>query len=147
MEEIDLRELFDYFKSKISWIIIIVALAIGIGNLYTMLTRVPMYKSSTSLVLVSEGGGDNYSYTSSEQQLNKNLVGTYSEIIKSKKVLKEVINNLNLDYTTSYLQGVINVSSVTNTEVIIITVNDPSAKVAVNIANETANVVLLNAVE
>ena len=140
MEEIDLRELFDYFKSKISWIIIIVALAIGIGNLYTMLTRVPMYKSSTSLVLVSEGGGDNYSYTSSEQQLNKNLVGTYSEIIKSKKVLKEVINNLNLDYTTSYLQGVINVSSVTNTEVIIITVNDPSAKVAVNIANETANV-------
>ena len=140
MEEIDLRELFDYFKSKISWIIIIVALAIGIGNLYTMLTRVPMYKSSTSLVLVSEGGSDSYSYTNSEQQLNKNLVGTYSEIIKSKKVLNAVRRNLNLDYSTGYLQNVINVSSVTNTEVIIITVTDPSAKLAAYIADETADV-------
>ena len=140
MEEIDLRELFDYFKSKISWIIIIVILAIGIGNVYGLCLRKPMYKSSTSLVLVSEGSGENVSYTNTEQQLNKNLVGTYSEIIKSKKVLKEVINNLNLKYSTSYLQEVISVSSVTNTEVIVITVSDPSAKVAALIADETANV-------
>ena len=140
MEEIDLRELFDYFKSKISWIIIIVILAIGIGNVYGLCLRTPMYKSNTSLVLVSEGSGDNISYTNTEQQLNKNLVGTYSEIIKSKRVLKQVINNLNLDYSTGYLQGVIGVSSVTNTEVIVITVSDPSAKLAAEIADETANV-------
>ena len=140
MEEIDLRELFDYFKSKISWIIIIVILAIGIGNVYGLCLRTPMYKSSTSLVLVSEGSGDNISYTNTEQQLNKNLVGTYSEIIKSKKVLRAVINNLDLKYSTSYLQGIINVSSVTNTEVIVITVSDPSAKTAALIADETANV-------
>ena len=140
MEEIDLRELFDYFKSKISWIIIITILVIGIGNLYGNFIRTPMYKSSTSLVLVSEGNGDNSTYTTTEQQLNKNLVGTYSEVIKSKKVLNEVINNLGLDYSTGYLQSAINVSSVTNTEVIVITVNDKDAKLAKDIANETASV-------
>lgn len=139
MEEIDLRELFDYFKSKISWIIIIVALAIGMGNLYTLVTRVPMYKSSTSLVLVVENN-ENTAYTNSEQQLNKNLVGTYSEIIKSKKILNEVIKNLELNYTTSYLQKAITVSSVANTEIISITVSDQNNKLAAQIADETAYV-------
>jgi len=139
VEEIDLRELFDYFKSKISWIIIIVALAIGMGNLYTLVTRVPMYKSSTSLVLVVENN-ENTAYTNSEQQLNKNLVGTYSEIIKSKKILNEVIKNLELNYTTSYLQKAITVSSVANTEIISITVSDQNNKLAAQIADETAYV-------
>ena len=32
MEEIDLRELFEYFKGKILWIIAAIILAIGVGN-------------------------------------------------------------------------------------------------------------------
>ncbi len=140
MEEIDLKDLFDYFKGKISWIIIAVALAVGIGNLYTVFTRVPMYKSSTSLVLVSENGGDSNSYNNSELQLNKNLVGNYSEIIKSKKVVNSVIKNLNLDYTAADLQNRITVSSINNTEVIRITVADKDNKEAAKIADETANV-------
>lgn len=140
MEEIDLRELFEYFKSKISGIIITVALIIGIGNVYTMLTRVPMYRSTASLVLVSENSGDKSSYNTSEQQLNKNLVGTYTEIIKSRVVLNEVITNLGLDYGYEDLQRRISVESVTNTEVIKISVSDSDAKQATKIANEIASV-------
>lgn len=140
MEEIDLREMFEYFKSKISWIIIAVALMIGIGNVYTMLTRVPMYRSTASLVLVSEKAGDNSSYNVSEQQINKNLVGTYTEIIKSRTVLNEVISNLGLDYTVEELQLRISVESVTNTEIIKISVSDSDSKQATKIANEIANV-------
>lgn len=139
MEEIDLKEMFDYFLGKISWIIIAVAVAVAIGNVYTMFTRVPMYKSTTSLVLVSENG-ESSGYNTSEQQLNKNLVGTYSEIIKSKRILKEVISNLDLDVTVTTLQDRVSVSSVTNAEIIQITVSDSNPKLATKIANQIATV-------
>ena len=141
MEEIDLKDMFDYFKGKISWIIIAIALAIGIGNIYTMLTRVPQYKSSTSLVLVSENNSDSSStYNTSEQQLNKNLVGTYTEIIKSKTVLENVITNLGLDYSYAKLYEKVSVTAVTNSELIRIVVSDPNPKQATKIANEIASV-------
>ena len=65
---------------------------------------------------------------------------TYSEIVKSKRVLNQVIDNLNLDYNYEKLYGMINVSSVSNTELIKITVTDPDRKKAMDITNETANV-------
>lgn len=139
MEEIDLKEMFDYFLGRVSWIIIAVALAVAVGNVYTMFTRVPMYRSTTTLVLVSENK-DSASYNTSEQQLNKNLVGTYSEIIKSRTILNAVIRNLDLDYSYSVLQNRITVSSVNNTEIIRIAVADPDPKVATKIANEIAKV-------
>ena len=47
MEEIDLKELFDYFKGKLVWIIVSIILVVVVGNLYTIFTRVPLYKSNT----------------------------------------------------------------------------------------------------
>ena len=137
-KEIDLKELLDYFKSK--WLLIISAiiLAIGFGNLYTIFTRVPLYKSDTTIVLVSEN--QNESYNSSELQLNKNLVGTYSEIIKSRKVISPVIKNLKLDYTYQQLKESITVTSITNTEIIKVSVSDKDSKQAKKIANEIAKV-------
>lgn len=138
MEEINLKELYDYFKNKITWIIITIILVVGIGNVVTILTRVPMYKSSTTIVLVSENKGE--SYNSTELQLNKNLVGTYSEIIKSRKVIKEVIKNLGLNYQSSVLSEKVAVTAIENTEIIKITVEDADNKQACKIANEIANV-------
>ena len=136
-EEIDLKELFIYFKSKIVFILIIIILVVGICNSYTILTRTPMYKSDTSIVLVSENK-DNYN--TSELQLNKNLVGTYTEIIKSRKVLEPVIKNLKLKTSYAKLKERVTVTSVDNTEIIKVTVADKDAKEAKKIANEIANV-------
>ena len=141
MEEIDLKELFEFLKSKIIWILIAVIIAIIVGNVYTILTRVQMYKSNVSLVLVSEKTGDGNSvYNNSEQQLNKNLVGTYSEIVKSKVVLNKVISNLDLDVSYAELKNNIEVSSVENTEIINIYVSNKNSKMTTLIANEIATV-------
>ena len=139
MEEINLEELFYYFRNKISWIIIAIILAIGIGNTFTILTRTPMYKSSTTMVLVNENK-DSSTYNTTEQQLNKNLVGTYSEIIKSRMILETVISNLKLDYTSSELASNISVDAVDDTEIIKVSVSDANAKEATSIANEIAKV-------
>lgn len=138
MEEIDIKELIDYFKSKLIWIIITVILAIGIGNVYTILTRIPLYRSSTTIVLVSENSGDTYNNT--DLQMNKNLVGTYSEIIKSRKVIEPVISNLGLSYSYEILRRKVSVESVANTEIIRIAVSDDDAQTATRIANEIASV-------
>ena len=138
MEEIDLKELFDYFKGRIMWVLIAIIVFVSIGNIYTILRRVPMYRSSTTIVLVSENKTE--SYNTSELQLNKNLVGTYSEIIKSRKVLEPVIQNLSLNYTYEVLKTNVTVSSVTNTEIIRISVGDKDPNTATKIANEIAEV-------
>lgn len=138
MEEIDLKELFDYFKSKIILIAIFVVITIIIGNVYTILTRTPMYRSDTTIVLVSEN--QNETYNTSELQLNKNLVGTYSEIIKSRKVIEPVIKNLGLDYSYEDLKRNVTVASVTNTEIIKVSVGDADTETATRIANEIADV-------
>ena len=138
MEEIDLKEMFDYFKGKVIWILMALIVAVLVGNTYTFLRRVPMYKSNTTIVLVSEH--QNEGYNTSELQLNKNLVSTYSEIIKSRKVLEPVINNLNLDYSYGTLKSHVSVTSVTNTEIIKVGVADKDPEVATKIADEIANV-------
>jgi len=134
MEEISLKELFDYFKNKLIWIAIAVVFAVGAGNVITTLTRVPMYKSSTTIALVSNNTN------STEIQMNKGLVGTYSVIVKSRRVLDQVISNLGLSYKSEDLSKNISVEAVDNTEIIRITVNDADNKQATKIADEIASV-------
>ena len=136
-EEIDLKELFNYYKSKVIFILIVLILVIGVGNAYTLLTRTPMYKSETSIVLVSE---NKENYNTTELQLNKNLVGTYTEIIKSRKVLEPVIKSLKLKTSYNQLKNRVTVTSVQNTEIIKVTVADSNPKEAKKIANEIAKV-------
>lgn len=139
MEEIDLKEVLNYFKSKIIWIILAIILAIGIGNGYEALTRKPLYSSDTSIILVSNNTNQS-SANLSELQVNKNLVSTYSEIIKSRKVLEPVIRNLELGYSYSELKSKVSVAAVGDTQLIKISASDENPDNAMLIADEIANV-------
>lgn len=137
MEEINLKEVYSYFKSRLLWMILAIVVIVIIGNVYTILTRVPMYQSNTTIVLVGESKKE---YSQTDSQLNQNLIGTYSEIITSRKVLQQVIDNLKLKMTVDELSQNITTSSVEDTEIIRITVNNEKKKMAVKIADEVASV-------
>ena len=92
MEEIDLSYLFKFYLSQIKWVIISIVCLVLVGNVYNLITRVPLYQSSTTIVLATENKDDE-KYTQSDALLNQNLVSTYSQIIKSRKVLNKVIKN------------------------------------------------------
>lgn len=139
METIDLKEMLDYFKSKLSIILLITIIVGIIGCVYGLFIQVPKYQSSSTIILISNSSNDS-SLTYNDISVNKNLVSTYSEIVKSKRVLNQVAENLNLDYSYSKLYSMINVSSITNTELIKITVTDTSKRNARDIADETAKV-------
>lgn len=134
MEEINLLEVLQYFKNKVLWIIGAVVVALLVGNLYTYVTRVPMYKSETTLILASSNGG--VSFSQNDISLNKNLVSTYSEIVKSRKVLKQVINNLDLDSTVDEISKTVSVTAVPDTEIIKIGVSHKDSEIAKDITNE-----------
>ena len=137
MEEINLKEVYSYFKSRLLWMILAIVVIVIIGNVYTILTRIPMYQSNTTIVLVGES---KKGYSQTDSQLNQNLIGTYSEIITSRKVLQQVIDNLKLKMTVDELSQNITTSSVEDTEIIRITVNNEKKKMAAEIANEVADV-------
>ena len=138
MEEINLKELFDYFIDKIKYIIIATLVCCLIGGIYTKFLTIPMYKSSTTVILGSNQEGTGI--TQSDISINNNLVSTYAEIITSRRVLEQVQKELNESYTYKELASEISVSSINNTQIIKITVSDNNALNAKIIANLVAKV-------
>ena len=141
VEELDLVDLFKYFMKNLKIIVIITALTVLLGTCYILFFQTPLYKSSTTLILVqSDNESNDLSLTQTEISINQKLVSTYSEIIKSRRVMKQVIKNLKLDMSILELSEKITVSSVENTEIIKISVIDESNKTSTKIANEIAEV-------
>ncbi len=138
MEEIDISQLLGYFKTKIIYIVLAMAIAFCISSIYVNKFRVPEYTSSTTILL--NKADENATLNSSDLTLNKSLVPTYGEIIKSKRVLRQVINNLALEYDYNDLYDNVTVSEVTDTSIIKISVTDKDNAAAASIANEIASV-------
>ena len=139
MEIIEIKEMIDFFKSKIAVIILVMILIGALGSCYGLFLQKPMYKSVTSVILKNDSNQGN-SLSANDLTMNKSLVGTYSEVIKSKRILNKVIDNLNLKCSVSNLSGSIQVTSTSNTELIKIIVSNSNNKKAKMIADETAGV-------
>ena len=143
MEEIDLKELLLMFWKRKAEIILIIAIFIVIGFIYTSVFTKPMYTSSTTLVLAGindEANEGETSITTTDLTLNSKLVSTYSQLVKSNKVVRQVISNLGIDIPEEELRNNISVSSVSDTELIKITVTTDNPQYSADIANETAKV-------
>ena len=139
MEEIDLGELFSYFVQRIYIIIIAVLVCLICGITYTVFLKEPLYKSDVNVFVVSNEK-ETSSALQSEISANQKLAATYRELVESRRILKEVIKNLELKYSVRELQEMISVENVNETEIIRITVNSKSAMEAKMIANETAEI-------
>lgn len=145
MEEINLEDLIGYFKRNILLIatsMLIFVLAIVI---YLVFVKVPVYNASTTIILATDSSSE--SITTSDISLNQSLVSTYSEIIKSKRVLNQVIENLDIDITYDDLISQITVANITDTEMLEIEVTNVNASNASIIANEIASVFTVEVVE
>ena len=140
MEEINLKELIDYIKSRIVLILFIILVVVVLGSAYSLFFKVPKYRSATTIVLVSDSGESTATTTQTDVNLSKSLVPTYSEIVKTDAVVGKVIKNLALDYSVSELKGNISVTTINNTEIIKIVVTDKDKALAADIANEIVKV-------
>ncbi len=142
MEELDLKELLMLFWNKKVKILLIVAIFIAIGIIYTIGFVTPKYTSTTSLVLATSNNSQQSSgtITTTDLTLNSSLVSTYRELVTSTSVVRQVISNLGITMEEEQLKKEISVSSVTNTALIKISVTDENSINAAKSANELANV-------
>lgn len=142
MEELDLKELLMLFWNKKVKILLIVAIFMLIGVIYTIGFVTPVYTSSTTLLLgKSESStGNTDTITTTDITLNSKLVSTYSTLIKSKSVLRPVISNLSIDLSEAELEKSITVSQEKDTEIIRISVTNADATTAAKVANEVEKV-------
>ena len=142
MEELDLKELLMLFWNKKVKILLIVAIFMLIGIIYTIGFVTPVYTSSTTLLLATSGNSADKTntITTTDITLNSKLVSTYSTLIKSKTVLRQVISNLGINISEDELEKNITVSQEKDTEIIRISVTNPDATTASKVANEVAKV-------
>ena len=145
VEEIDLREILEVFWNKKLLIILLMFLGAILGAIYSKFIVVPKYNSSVTLILskpisVNQTQTIDTSITQADIILNQKLISTYREIIKSKDLLNRVIADLNLDMSYDELFEMIKVESVTNTDIMKVTVTTKDAQLSANIVNHLTKV-------
>lgn len=140
MEEIDIKDFLRYLKKFIIPMIVVAILAVGATFFYDTNIKKPMYKTSTTVVLAQQTSENTSASTLNDININQKLVTTYSEIVKSKLVLQQVIDSLNLDTDVDSLSKHVTVTAVDDTEILKISVEDAEPESAAKIANKIAEV-------
>lgn len=146
MEELDLKEICNIFYKRKVGMIIILMLTIAIGCIYSFFIVKPEYTSYTTLLMVPVDIGelketDDETITKTVFMLNSKLVETYSELIRKKDILKEMIDEFELkDIRIENFKEKIEVTAETDGGLIRIEVTNSNAEIAAKIANRLAKV-------
>jgi capsular polysaccharide biosynthesis protein len=136
--EIDLGEVL-FMLWHYAWMIVLSALVAGLfGFLISRFAITPMYESSTTVWIVNKNEEtSNLAY--SDLQLGSQLTKDYAELIKSRTVLEQVIANLGLEDTYNSLLKRVDVTNLTDTRILVISVKDSDPLWAQRIDDEVRN--------
>jgi capsular polysaccharide biosynthesis protein len=138
-ETISLKELLETLKKRLLLIVSITVIAAIISGVVSFYFLTPIYQASTQ-ILVNQKEDKQSLYNSNQVQTNLQLINTYNVIITSPAILDIVSEKLDLDMTAAELKGKITVGSENDSQVVNLSVQDPDATVAAQIANKTAEV-------
>lgn len=141
--EIDLSRIFGIIKKYFKPFVLIILTTSVAAVLITLFLIPKKYTAEAKLIIVQKSNPDSQQISYNDLQTSQKLVNTYSEILRSEAISDEVIHNLNLEIEgidhSSYL-GMVNISSVNNTEVINIKVKTKNPNLSARIANEIVSV-------
>lgn len=150
-DTIDLRQLFEIVRRNLLLIVAVTVLFAAGGYLGTTFLITPQYEASAMLIVNSrEGQQLQGSVTNDSLNSAKQLVETYSVILKSDTVLDQTIEDLNLPLTYDQLAAKVSITAVNDTQVMKITVQDADANLAKDIVSnivEQAPDVIINTVK
>ncbi len=142
--EIDLLEIL-YLLGRRIWSILAVGLAAGlITGLLTHYGIEPKYSSTSKLYILSTST----SITSlADVQIGTSLTKDYVQLVQSRPVVEQVIENLNLNRTYEQVLTQMTFSNPSDTRILVITAEDPDPVLAKDIVDEFAKVARSNIAE
>jgi capsular polysaccharide biosynthesis protein len=138
---LELKQYWTIIKKRlllITLIITVSCLAIGIYSSYFIK---PMYEASAKLIVNEYKDSSSLLPSIDIGSINSNIgiIKTYKEIIRTPRLMKEVVKDYpGLQVTYRELIGKVSVSSVNETQVMSISVRDDTYEKAANIANAVA---------
>lgn len=133
-----LEKIFWILKVKLKYIILATIVAALAAGLYASYTRSSTYMAQISFYVYSNPAhitDPNVNINSSDFTQARNLVTSYMQILKSRTFLNKLIKETGLAHSADYIKGSISASSVENTAVFIVSVQNPNPVNAMNIAN------------
>lgn len=122
------------------WFIVVLAVLVGGATYaYFKVTSIPEYKSTSRLYINTEA-----TQTSTDVNTNAiigatNLLPAYIEVLQSKTFLDTVSDDLDNDYSTSTIKGMITMEAVTDTNIIDLSVKNEDAHVAYLVCSSIVN--------
>lgn len=135
-DTIDLGQLFSFYLSRLPLLIAAVILGAVISFAVTHFLIPDKYTATSKMYMVS--ASSDAVVNLSDLNLGSSLSNDYVELMKSRPVLEEVIDKLELKYSYEQLLGMISLSVVNNTRIVSISVVSTSPHEAMNIANQLA---------
>ncbi len=137
--EIDLVELFYLIRARL-WVIILAGIITATAaGLFSNFLLTPMYTSKSQLFILNKSPSLS-DFSMSDLQLGTQLTQDYMILVKSRPVVNQVIENLELDMTYEQLVGHISTSNQNNTRILDIIVTYPNAILSKQIVDEFTNV-------
>jgi capsular polysaccharide biosynthesis protein len=135
----ELREIFQIIYKRMWIVVLITVVAVIVSGVVSLFFLKDVYEASATL-MVSKAQEDQQG---SAMQYNdillyQKLVNTYSEIIKSDRILDKVIEKLQQPVTADDIRQKIFVNSVKDTEIIEIKAEDNAPQFAAELANTIA---------
>ena len=132
--EINLGELFSVLLGR-AFLIISAGIFFGLAGLFvSKFIMHPVYDSTTKIYILNKE--ENQTVTYSDVQISTQLTQDYAELIKSRYVIEEVIQRLNLvDVDYEALSKVLKVDTPSDTRIVAITARDEDPLMAMQIAN------------
>lgn len=136
--EIDLMEIVAMLWHY-AWMIVASAAVVGlIALLLSKFVVTEIYESNTKIVILNKSNNNTITY--SDMQLNTQLTKDYAQLIKTRHVLETVIETCGLEESYGSLAQRVEVTNLSDTRIISITVSDPSPQMAQYLAGEICTV-------
>ncbi|MGO1057869.1 YveK family protein [Planococcus sp. FY231025] len=135
----NVKEFMKNLRKRIPLILMVTLLFVALSGVVSYTLMKPIYQASTQ-ILVNQNATAAQPFDAQNIDANIQLISTYNVIIKSPAILAAVIEELKLNESVTDLNERIEVTSVENSQVLTLNVEDASMERAVLIANTTASV-------
>lgn len=131
---IDLVEVFYLFWGHWRQIVLSVILAAAVAFGVTHFFITPQYQARAKIYIVSASNDSVVNL--SDLQIGASLTADYQELLLSRPLLQDVIENLDLSMSYRALESMIDISNTADTRILRILVTSPDPQQAADIANE-----------
>ncbi|WP_117168476.1 YveK family protein [Paraliobacillus sediminis] len=138
-ETISLKEIFEVLKKRLVLIITLTLGAALVSGLVSYFLLTPTYQS-TSQFIVNQKSSEDDSVDVNEIRSNVEIISTYNVIIKSSRILDQVVEELDLTISSGTLSEKISVATEDSSQVVTVTATDPDVDMATAIANKTVEI-------